>query len=523
MHKTIFSFYLIFFLVFTVSSSEKRTNADISSDSTEKEILISIDAPDPDNLYMLQVAAKAYPQKVIHVILSPRPVDLNVKYGDNKDFLDSEGKFVFPQTLSAGFMPRDPDGNVIYSSRSDTRESYYEQSRLFHDTINLKHSKLVHTVSVVRILDYLDKCGVNICLFHFYHDFSNSIQKIASGMHYHLHKPDYLFGLSNEEMKQAIDQLTSIDHESRWSEKRGKQAEMICKNYIERVLSRFTDNEAKNKHIKDIYNSFSDVESGSTLDKLIFSLKNSTVRLVGGGPLTEITAIFKRGQIKIEAAFIMAGAQSIGESGGANVFPEQFNFLVDHISAKFFLDYCLENKILTVLIPTEVMKNWRQKCASTEMLMTTPYCVDIDKKQRWFGQYGRLLAEIYDPNAAVFDVGPILASKDFDSTDFKIEDVTVFQLMKSRFQIIKKDGDAFLQKIVVDPEGEFFVAVGNYKDQKILERHTDKFNDMMDELMLGDSTAKRRRLSSRNRSVLAVGLGVFSFVGLGVLSSFFLF
>ena len=317
--------------------------------------IVSVDIPDPDNFLMVLRVLKDFANDVVGIILSPRPVTFKAApYGEKftqlqaaidkmsaneTDYLSvpiSLGRLICPITIK-----NLDDWDWVKSLEPKDQAWFYPDPDFSDETVR-EDSYLYLSVSAVRLVGFLDAHHIDRNRYNIYWD-KNSFERITVGVRHAFHLPDFTFDFEASQLSRYDAVIASnIDDGGNvkdvLSDNLRKEITEICKDYVREKTT------------------FLGLNPNSLLCNLEDLLAmNIDARIVPevyvGGPFTEALAYLSRAPVKRIVA--MGGFID----GSSNLFPNQFNFLVDMESAKTLLKLADIGKVELILLPTECVKN----------------------------------------------------------------------------------------------------------------------------------------------------------------------
>lgn len=397
-----------------------------------KHYVISIDSPDPDNQLMVKLFCKAFQEEIksqtfkLHVILSPRPVDLRYRLLSDEEKIELRNIKNFNSSLPSWIDQGKQVENQLKLKYKDVIED--EKSKSLTQSI-IQDSLLILVVSFLRISDFLCKEFGNefTNLISFCSNFDISMKTIKHGLHHTVHSPDWLqvFKTNDKQYNKIVEHLYTnnyiTDGSLNVSEQRRQYIGAKLQKYVNKKMSGDSKIVIDMNKIKD--------NMKMNFDNLLDSEKVKIQRLFIGGPMTETNFICKK-NLYIGKIYIMGGSLSAGNEPNckSNIFKNQFNFLVDMESTFELLHIASQNSRKFIFFPTESMKQWT--CVSPNTY-TSPYLLEYseltsDVKNLIDGYYfkyssGQIVPEKNnDSQIPIFDVAPILhfISETFPEYDF---------------------------------------------------------------------------------------------------------
>ncbi|KAK7752073.1 hypothetical protein SLS62_006039 [Diatrype stigma] len=415
-----------------------------------EQVIVCVDVPDIDNFLMVLRVIRDHPQIHVHVVLSPRPVDFAAfHYGEERirDF----GKKYGPMNV-IGRMTEDDLNSWVKDAKDDDKKWFYIDED-FRNSEILVDTRLYMRVSIIRLTKFLHQHKIDPTAYRIYYDSENlSGCPIVPGTHNALHQPDFAFDFGDmllqeepwetaaqeyikatpnvgqdgdknpterdlarfKEMCKAASQSIHEDNGqsdyreklssylfekavygdpdysdgSMRSHKRREDTRLLCKVYL-------------HKQEKDLlYNH----QETSRLEELIKTVGQTTTMsgpqtkplLYVGGPFTEALKIIDGLTAEnVGPVIAMAGTTE----GKSNLFSNQFNILVDPISAEKVFKLAKERDIDLTLLPTECVKGTPLDLdfnTFTEQVRKHPGTYNHIKELYWQWSYGR--------NVTLFDL-----------------------------------------------------------------------------------------------------------------------
>ena len=317
--------------------------------------IVSVDIPDPDNFLMVLRVLNDFVRDSVAVILSPRPVTFKAApYGEkltplleaiNKASANEKSYSSFPVGLHRLISPvTNKDlGDSEWVRRLEPKDQVWlYQDPDFSDETVREDSYLYLTVSALRLVGFLDAHGVDRNRYNIYWD-KNSLRKITVGLRHAFHLPDFTFDFNGLQLCRYENVITSnIDDDGNvkhvLSDNLRKGITEICEDYIrEKTESLSLDENTLLRKLEDLI--ATNIDAGIVPEIYV------------GGPFTETLAYLNNAPVK---RIVGMGGFIHGSS---NLFPNQFNFLVDMESAKTLLKLADSGKVELILLPTECVKD----------------------------------------------------------------------------------------------------------------------------------------------------------------------
>jgi hypothetical protein len=212
----------------------------------------------------------------------------------------------------------------------------------FADLSVREDTNLYMRVSVCRLVRFLDTHNVGSGRYEVYWD-KNSVEKITVGMRHAFHVPDFTYDFDAEQLS-AYDTLIASNIADDGNVKHAlsdnlrKQITQLCEDYVQKTTA--------------LLGLGADPLLGNLEDLIVSNLHAGiAAEIYVGGPFTEALAYWKHAPV--ERIVGMGGFIE----GLDNLFPNQFNFLVDMESATAILDLAGSGEVRLTLLPTECVKN----------------------------------------------------------------------------------------------------------------------------------------------------------------------
>ncbi|KAJ1323079.1 nucleoside hydrolase [Microdochium nivale] len=406
-------------------SPKRRTRA-ASTSKPLPDLPVFVDVPDVDNVLCCLSVIRGNPGRRINIVLAPRPVDFAVRlYPDPRPaFFPAIRETV--QEPDEGLRARLAIRRIMtpFSSPPDwakdipdpaVREYFYEPDQLFRDD-NANHVKddtrLYMELSAYRFASFFRDRGVHHSRYRLFWD-EESMRKIAPGMRHASHVPDYTYDFDKDLYSDHVSALQIQDAQ----ERRGK-LRTLCGKYIAAEKRKW----AKFGIQKSIVGAFDDLiaEQSKVLKK------NADVPLMVGGPFTEplkwlkAPGLPKPPRVTAMACYI---------EGRGNILANQFNVHIDMSSAWEFLALVQKEKIPTLLVPTEVVKDADWRITKTDLDRAFQGHDSVRTAVEMFTNQSKALTEVvlYDWVAAIIarmpdvlttrKVVPYMASESYHTED----------------------------------------------------------------------------------------------------------
>lgn len=327
----------------------------ISTAALPASRIVSVDIPDPDNFLMVLRVLNDFVGDHVAVILSPRPATFKAApYGEkltplhnaiNKASANEKDYSSFPVGLRRLITPitnKDLGDSDWVRSLEPKDQAWFYQDPDFSDETVREDSCLYLTVSALRLVGFLDAHGVDRNRYDIYWD-KNSLGKISVGLRHAFHLPDFTFDFNSVQLWRYENVIASnIDDDGNvknvLSDNLRKEITEICGDYIR-----------EKTELLGLDANFSLCKLG---DLIATNINAGIVpEIYVGGPFTEALAYLSNAPVKRIVG--MGGFIQ----GSSNLFPNQFNFLVDMESAKSLLKLADSGKVELILLPTECVKD----------------------------------------------------------------------------------------------------------------------------------------------------------------------
>lgn len=355
--------------------------------------IVSVDIPDPDNFLMILRVLKDFPNETVAIVLSPRPVSFKAApYGKKfEQILDSIGKVsVLEQghsttglrRLISPITTRTIGGSTWINRLEPSNQAWFYQDPDFSDITVREDTRLYLHVSAFRLIGFLDAHRVNRDQYQIYWD-EKSLEKIVVGIRHAFHVPDFTYDFNSSQVVRYHDLIArNIDDDGNvknlLSGDLREQITELCKEYVQAKIALLGN---------DVSTSLRNLE-----ELIIINIaQDITPEIYVGGPFTEALSYYTRAPVK----HIIGMGGFI--DGSNNLFPNQFNFLVDMQSAKTLLELAGSGKINLTLLPTDCVKNSLYTLSHQEL----EECLSKSlASQKLFSQYYRdanTLEQTYTP------------------------------------------------------------------------------------------------------------------------------
>nr|GAT45482.1 predicted protein [Mycena chlorophos] len=276
---------------------------------------IFVDTVDMDNPLLCLSQAKGNPNAFIHIILStPKPA----------------------HRLATPLDGDDPDWAAAVP---DELKDYFKRDARFGDVdapYLLEDLELYMQLSAFRFTAILVDSGVSRDRFGFYQA-SWAHQHIVPGIRHAMHVPDYTYDFDADEKAKFDAVYTTLSGDAL----REKLLD-VCRDYVSRQSTRFGI-PLESTGIFTDFDTLLDQES-------LLDQPAEPRTMVIGGPLTEALPFLRR--LRVRRIFAML----LCVHGDLNVFPEQYNVLLDRASCTAFLDLVQARGIPMRIVPTELVK-----------------------------------------------------------------------------------------------------------------------------------------------------------------------
>ncbi|RYP08163.1 hypothetical protein DL764_002070 [Monosporascus ibericus] len=358
--------------------------------------IVCVDIPDPDNFLMVLRVLRDHHGHHVDIVLSPRPVSFAaIPYGAAFLEMSRRKENPVPVPILLGRVTPEKQSEILAHPNVKVSEKawFYVDEDLTNAEVE-EDTKIYLEVSRFRLITFLDEHGISRGQYSLYTEANlESAKTIVPGMHHSFHKPDFAFDFKDmffydsekgaEEKAAEIAGLTGSDtqrfeamckaainasdipqtpdgteaaairsstlfeaavtkekddpNDFMLSQKRREDTRLLCKVY--------TQLKAK-KCPKLTYGS---------IETLIEKYRGRNIKplLYLGGPFTEALKIVKALEgPRIGPIIAMAGATH----GNSNIFANQFNILIDTVSAEEILWMAQAKQIDLTLLPTECVK-----------------------------------------------------------------------------------------------------------------------------------------------------------------------
>ncbi|RYP54547.1 hypothetical protein DL769_010338 [Monosporascus sp. CRB-8-3] len=432
--------------------------------------IVCVDVPDPDNFLMVLRALRDHRGHHVDIVISPRPVSFAaIPYGDA--FLDMSKREENPVPVPILLGRVTPEKQLEILSNPNLKASekawFYVDEDLTNPEVK-KDTEIYLEVSRFRLITFLDEHSISRSQYSIYREADlESAKTIVPGMHHSFHKPDFAFDFEDmffydsekaaQEKAAQIAGLTGSDVQ---------RFEAMCKAAIkasdvpqptdgtkaasihssalfEAAVTKEKDNPEgfmlSQKRREDtrllckVYTQLKAKECStlmySPIETLVEKYKGTNTKplLYLGGPFTEALKIVKA--LKgpgIGPIIAMAGATHRNN----NMFANQFNILIDTVSAQEILRMAQDKEIDLTLLPTECVKGTAYTLSWTDF---------EQKVAPWSQHISDLYHQWAPPNSPVnpFD---LLAAMSVTTDLYKgMQDYVTYVSRKGQF-VFKKRG-----------------------------------------------------------------------------------
>lgn len=309
--------------------------------------IVTVDIPDPDNFLMVLRVLKDNPKEKISVVLSPRPVDLRaIPYGPAFGILKKAIEDKFPndtcQRTIGRLMGRvGPDNREWVSELEEEHQQWFYNDAGFGNPTIDDDTDLYMQVSALRLITYLEANKIERNQYQLYRN-EKAKDTISVGMRHAGHKPDWSWNFSDSLKNRYSEALEKARDPTR-----------VPFNPLSTEL-RHTSRKLLHSYLKTTCETLfvkpdSIFEDFASLMKLNHD-EHTRPDIYVGGPFTEAATYSSH-----EAVNEIVGMGGF-INGGINIFPNQFNFLVDMKSAQDVLSRGEAGDFDLTLVPTECAK-----------------------------------------------------------------------------------------------------------------------------------------------------------------------
>ncbi|KAI1856462.1 uncharacterized protein JN550_013815 [Neoarthrinium moseri] len=298
-------------------------------------VLVFVDVVDLDNIWMCLWALVRAPNAVVHIVLSPRVLDLRVP-----SFAGHFAKLQAKVGLRHMLDVRDTDAEEINDLLDDEQwRDYFARDTTFQRDMHTKtHLPLYMALSALRFALKFESKGHAKTRFNFYYD-PKSTDTIVPGIHHPTHVNDQLYACTTEELNSA----QAILH------LRGEEREMKMVGIMTQAARRLAAHLGY-KSPEDILHPMEGL-----LQHFSGPAKDARTLVLGGGPFAEMVRFL--GETDHQPLAVVAMARTL--HADVNIFPNNYNDLMDLDAAMKIEDIVRKKNIPTWFFPTE--------CAKTKM------------------------------------------------------------------------------------------------------------------------------------------------------------
>ncbi|KAF8159377.1 hypothetical protein B0H34DRAFT_673759 [Crassisporium funariophilum] len=337
-----------------------------------KHVVVCVDPVDLDNIWMSLWALVRAPNAHIHISLSPRVLDLRVPTFAS----------LFPELnakVGSHYMldTQDEDAEEVYGLLGDEGlRAYFARDTTFQaDAHTRTHVPLYMALSALRFALKFSSKGHVGTRYTFYWD-PRSMESIIPGIHHPAHVNDFLYACNDEDRRES----------SKYLHLAGQEREERMVEIMQRTANRLAGQLGYEEPL-DILN---------PIEKLIELFKGpaaaSRTLVLGGGPFTEMVRLLKETDMLPLAVVAMSRTWW----ADVNVFPNNYNDLMDLDAAMEIEDLVKERAVPTWFFPTECAK---AKVEGSQVLRRCAWDFDMEQLKSIFRDAGDM--ESYE-QAAVF-------------------------------------------------------------------------------------------------------------------------
>ncbi|RYP75440.1 hypothetical protein DL770_007403 [Monosporascus sp. CRB-9-2] len=357
--------------------------------------IVCVDIPDPDNFLMVLRVLRDHHGHHVDIVLSPRPVSFAaIPYG--AAFLDMAKRKEDPVPVPILLGRVTPERQLEILAHPNVKASdkvwFYVDEDLTNAEVK-EDTEIYLEVSRFRLITFLDEHGISRSQYSLYREANlESAKTIVPGMHHSFHKPDFAFdfkdmffydsknaaqgkaaeiaGLTGsdtqrfEAMCEAAIKASDIPQTPEGTEVAAIRSSALFEAAVtkEKDNPNFMLSQKRREDIRILCNVYTQLKAKncstltySPIETLIEKYRGTNTRplLYLGGPFTEALKIVKAlERPKIGPIIAMAGATH----GNSNIFANQFNILIDTVSAQEILWMAQAKQIDLTLLPTECVK-----------------------------------------------------------------------------------------------------------------------------------------------------------------------
>lgn len=336
-----------------------------------EHVIICVDPVDLDNIWESLWALVRVPNAHIHITLSPRVLDLRVP-----SFAELFGELMAKVGSHYMLNVLDKNAEEIYNSLDDKAfRGYFDRDTTFQADPHTKtHIALYMALSALRFALKFSSKGHASSRYTFYWD-ARAMKTIIPGIHHPTHVNDYLYACSDEDRRESKTYLHLQGCE--------REEKMVA--IMKRTANRLA-NQLGYLNPADILH---------PIEELIELFKGPAAKakslILGGGPFTEMVRTLTETELVPLAIVAMARTWY----ADANIFPNNYNDLMDLAAAMEIENIAKNRAIPTWFFPTECAK---AKAKRGEVLRACPWDFTTEELVSIFQAAGDM--ESYEQAAA---------------------------------------------------------------------------------------------------------------------------
>jgi hypothetical protein len=302
-----------------------------------KHVIVCVDPVDLDNIWQCLFALVRVPQAHIHIVLSPRVLDLQVPtFADQFEMLIGK----LGPKLMLNILREDVPESRLTELGLGKYKDYFRRDTTFQNDPHTKtHIPLYMSLSALRFAKKFNSKGHVRSRYTFYFD-PKSMDTIVPGIRHPTHVNDYLYACNAEDRDKSKEYL----HLS------GPDREMGMVSIMKRTRDRL----AKDLGFGDLGGSEDILHPIEDLVEPFDSTANQMRPLtIGGGPFTEMVRILED-EKRVPLAIVAMARTWWADT---NIFPNNYNDLLDLDAAQAIEKIARGGSIPTWFFPTECAKS----------------------------------------------------------------------------------------------------------------------------------------------------------------------
>ncbi|RYP56238.1 hypothetical protein DL771_012025 [Monosporascus sp. 5C6A] len=354
--------------------------------------IVCVDVPDPDNFLMVLRVLRDHRDHHVDVVMSPRPVSFAaIPYGAAFLEMTHRGEEdSVPVPIVLGRVTPEKQSEILKDPRVKASDKawFYVDEDLTNPEVK-EDTKIYLEVSRFRLITFLDGHGISRSRYSVYTDVNlENAKAIVPGMHHSFHKPDFAFDFKDmffhdSEEAAQIASLTDSDTERFKAMCKAaikasdipqtpdgtKAAAVRSSALFEAAVTKTKDNpegfmlsQKRREDTRLLCKVYTQLKANKcpalkygSIETLVEKYRGTNTKplLYVGGPFTQALKIVKAlERPQIGPIIAMAGASH----GNSNIFANQFNILIDTVSAAEILGMAQAGEIDLTLLPTECVK-----------------------------------------------------------------------------------------------------------------------------------------------------------------------